>query len=90
MRLQSPKTEYGAQNQYGRVIYPSIGNFTWSMTKYTVGGQKGKNWPSESKNGIWGPKSVWSCHISIEREFHVNQKKYTLEGQKDKNKPLES
>jgi hypothetical protein len=23
---QSPKTEFGAQNQYGRVIYPSIGN----------------------------------------------------------------
>jgi hypothetical protein len=25
--LQSPKTEFGAQNQYGRVIYPSIENF---------------------------------------------------------------
>jgi hypothetical protein len=26
--LQSPKAEFGAQNQYGCVIYPSIGNFT--------------------------------------------------------------
>jgi hypothetical protein len=26
-----PKKEFGAQNQYGRVIYPSIGNFTWTM-----------------------------------------------------------
>jgi hypothetical protein len=32
---QSPKTEFGAQNQYGRVIYPSIGNFTWSKKIYT-------------------------------------------------------
>jgi hypothetical protein len=24
---QSPRTEFGAQNQYGRVIYPSIGKF---------------------------------------------------------------
>jgi hypothetical protein len=31
---QSPKTEFGAQNQYGRVIYPSIGNFTWNKKKY--------------------------------------------------------
>jgi hypothetical protein len=33
---QSPKTEFGAQNQYGRVIYPSIGNFTWSKKKLRV------------------------------------------------------
>jgi hypothetical protein len=25
--LQSPKTEFGAQDQYGRVLYPSFGNF---------------------------------------------------------------
>jgi hypothetical protein len=40
---KSPKTAFGAQNQYGRVIYPSIGNFTWSKKKYTYGGQKGEN-----------------------------------------------
>jgi hypothetical protein len=48
----SPKTVFGAQNQYGRVIYPSIGNFTWSKKKYIFGGQKGENQPSEPKNGI--------------------------------------
>jgi hypothetical protein len=43
----SRKTELGAQNQYGRVIYPSIGNFTWSKKKYTIQGQKSKNKPPE-------------------------------------------
>jgi hypothetical protein len=56
--FQSPKTEFGAQNQYGRVIYPSIGNFAWNIKKYTFGGQKGKNRPPKPKHGIWGPKSV--------------------------------
>jgi hypothetical protein len=51
--LQSPKMEFEAQNQYGRVIYPSIGNFIWSQNKYPFGGQKGENEPSEPKNGIW-------------------------------------
>jgi hypothetical protein len=69
--LQSPKTEFGALNQYGRVIYPSIGNFTWSKKIYTFGGQKGENRPSEPKNGIWGPISIWSCDISIDREFYM-------------------
>jgi hypothetical protein len=30
--------------------------FTWS--KKTIGGQKGKNKPLEHKNRIWAPKSV--------------------------------
>jgi hypothetical protein len=34
------KTEFGAQNQYGRVTYPSNRNFTWSKKKYTFGGEK--------------------------------------------------
>jgi hypothetical protein len=46
-RLPEPKTEFGAQNQYGRVIHPSIRNFTWSKKKYTFGCQKGKNKASE-------------------------------------------
>jgi hypothetical protein len=66
---KSPKTEFGAQNQYGRVIYPSIGNFTWTTKKHTYRGQKRKNKPSEAKNGIWGPKSIWSCDISIDRQL---------------------
>jgi hypothetical protein len=54
---------------------------------YTFRCRKGENEPSEPKNGIWGPKSVWSCDISIDREFY--KKKYTLGGQKGKNKTPE-
>jgi hypothetical protein len=75
---QSPKTEFGAQNQYGHVIYPSIGNFTWSKKKYTFGGQKGEIKPSKP----WGPKSIWSCDISIDREFYMEQGKIYLWGSK--------
>jgi hypothetical protein len=58
--IRAQKRESGAQNQYDRVIYPSIGNFTCSKKKYSFGGQKGENKPSEPKNGIRGPKSIWS------------------------------
>jgi hypothetical protein len=37
------------------VIYPSIGNFTWSKKKYTFRGQKGENKPSETKRWNHGP-----------------------------------
>jgi hypothetical protein len=40
---------------------------------HTFGGQKGKNRPLEPKNGIWGPKSVWSCDISIDQEFNIDE-----------------
>jgi hypothetical protein len=39
---QSPKTEFGLQNQYDRETYPSIGNLTWSKKKFSFGGQKGE------------------------------------------------
>jgi hypothetical protein len=58
---QSPKTEFGAQNQYGRVMYPSIGNFTWSKKKYNFGGRKGEHKTIYLKTGIWASKSVRSC-----------------------------
>jgi hypothetical protein len=64
-RPPCPKTEFGAQNQYGRVIYPSIGNFTWSK------GQKGKNKPSEPKNGIWGPKSYTHRNQYLEIVYYT-------------------
>jgi hypothetical protein len=54
--LQGPKTEFEAQNQYDIVTCPSIGNFTWSKKKYTVGGHKGKNKASEPENGTQAPK----------------------------------
>jgi hypothetical protein len=49
MSLQSPNNEFGAKNQYGVVIHPSIGNFTWSKKKFIFGGQKHENEPSEPK-----------------------------------------
>jgi hypothetical protein len=55
--LQSSKTEFGAQNQHGRVIHPSIGNFSSSKKKHTFGGQKGENTPPEPKNGTKAPKN---------------------------------
>jgi hypothetical protein len=55
-RPPEPKTEFGAQNKYGRVIYPSIWNFTLSKKKYTFGGQKGKNMVSDPENGTQAPK----------------------------------
>jgi hypothetical protein len=82
-RPESPKTEFGAQNQYGRVIYPSIGYFTWSKQKYTFGGQKDENRPPEPKNGIWVPKSVMSCDISIDLEFYMAQEKIYFWGSKN-------
>jgi hypothetical protein len=54
--LYSPKTEFGAQNQYGRVTCPSIGNFTWSKKKYTFESHKGENKVSEPKNGAKAKK----------------------------------
>jgi hypothetical protein len=63
----------GAQNQYVRVIYPSIGYFLWSKKIYTFSGRKGKNRLPEPKNGSWGPKSVWSCDMSIDQEFNIDE-----------------
>jgi hypothetical protein len=53
---QSPKTEFGVQNQYGRVISIDREFYTWSKKKYTFGGQKGKNKVSEPENGTQAPK----------------------------------
>jgi hypothetical protein len=48
-------------------------------------GQKRENKPSEPKNEIRGPKSVWSFP-SFEN-FTRSKKKYTFGGQKGENKP---
>jgi hypothetical protein len=45
--------------------------------KYTFGVKKAKIGP-QPKNGIWGPKSIWSCDISIDQEFYMEQEKYTF------------
>jgi hypothetical protein len=49
---------------------------------YTFRGQKGQNRPPEPKNGILGPKSVWSCDISNNWEFYMQQEKLYFRGLK--------
>jgi hypothetical protein len=55
--IQSPNTEIGAQNQYGRVILSIDWKFYMEQEKVTFGDQKGENKPSEPKNGIQSPKN---------------------------------
>jgi hypothetical protein len=50
-----------------------ISHVTHHSKIYTFRGQKGKNRTLEPKNGIWGPKSVWSCDISIDQEFNKDE-----------------
>jgi hypothetical protein len=47
------------------VWYPSIGNYIKMKKIPAFRGEKDGNKPSETINGIWGLKSVWSCDISI-------------------------
>jgi hypothetical protein len=62
----SPKTEFGLQNQYGCVIYPSIGRL-YIQRKYMHLKSKSKKKLSEPKNRIWAPK----CDTSINRKFYI-------------------
>jgi hypothetical protein len=64
------------------VTYPSIGNFVEMQKKYFLRVQIGKNKPSEPKNGIWVPKLVFSCDISIDRKFCEDEEKIYFEGSK--------
>jgi hypothetical protein len=57
---------------------------------YTFGGQKGKNRLPEPKNGIWGPKPVWSCDISIVQELYITQEKICFWGVKNAKITLQS
>jgi hypothetical protein len=58
---QSPKTKFGIQNQYGRDIL-IVREFYMEQKKLAFGSQKGANKPSEPKNGIWTPKSIYDIH----------------------------
>jgi hypothetical protein len=75
LSFRSTNMEFGAQNQYGRVIYPSIGNFILMKKIHVFRCEKGENKPSEPKHWIWAPKSDWLCV------------KFYLNGQKGENKP---
>jgi hypothetical protein len=49
---------------------------------YTLGGQKGESKPSEPKNGIWSPKFVWWCDISIDWKSFIDEEKMYFKGLK--------
>jgi hypothetical protein len=55
--------EFGVQNQHDCVIYPSIGSFTWSMKKYTFGGQKGEI-------SLQSPKTEFKLQNQYDRETY--------------------
>jgi hypothetical protein len=59
-KQQSLKTGFGAQNQYGGVIYPSTGNFVFMKKIHPFRVEKGENKPSVPKHWIWALKSEWS------------------------------
>jgi hypothetical protein len=64
----------GLQNQYGRVIYPSIGNFIWSKKRHTSGGQKRENKPLEPKNRIMEQKNIYfwgSCENKPSEQYVI-------------------
>jgi hypothetical protein len=63
---QSPKTVFGLQNQYSRVIYPIV-------SKFYLKQKKGENKPSEPKNEIWAPKSKKS--MIVRWKFYIEQAK---------------
>jgi hypothetical protein len=73
------------KNEIGHVTHQSIGNFVKKI--FTFRGQKGKNRPPEPKNGIWVPKLVCSCDISIDLKFYIDEEEYTFGGQKGEYKP---
>jgi hypothetical protein len=55
------------------VIYPSIRNLIKMKKISTLRGRKCENETAEPKNGVWGPTSVWSCDISIDQEFNIDE-----------------
>jgi hypothetical protein len=52
--LQSPRSDFGLQNQYDRETYPSIRNFTWSKKSILLEVKNGETKPVEPKNGAYG------------------------------------
>jgi hypothetical protein len=53
-----PKTEFGAQNQYGRVIYLSIGNLNGARKNILLG-------VKEAKINLQSPKTEFRPKISM-------------------------
>jgi hypothetical protein len=72
------------KNEIGHVTHQASVDRKFCIDEeiYTFRGQNGKNRSPEPKNGSWGPKSIWSCDISIDREFHMEQEKIYFWGSK--------
>jgi hypothetical protein len=86
---ESPKTEFGAQNQYYRQIYPSTGNFTWSKKNVLLEVKKVKISLQSPKTKL-GFQNQYDRVILIYpsiRNFTWSKKKYTFVGQKVENRP---
>jgi hypothetical protein len=62
------------------VIYPSIGNSSNKKNIHIFRERKGKNKPSSPKNRILAQKSVYSCDISINREFNIHEENTCFKG----------
>jgi hypothetical protein len=75
---QSPKTEFRAQNQYDRVIYPSIGNFTWSKKKYTFGVKKAEIGPQSPKTEFGAQNQFDRVIYPSIGNFTWSKKKHTF------------
>jgi hypothetical protein len=73
--IWGPKSKFGAQNQYGRVIYPSIGIFTWR--KYILLGVKKAQIGPQSSITEFGAQNQYGrvIYLSI-GNFKWSKKKY--------------
>jgi hypothetical protein len=65
-------------------FHQSIGNFAKIKKIYTFRGHKSENRTPEPKNGIWVPKSVWSCETFIDQKFNMNEENIFFLGSKSR------
>jgi hypothetical protein len=83
---QSPKTEYGIQNQYGRVIYTSIGNFVKLKKKYTYRVIKSEYICIQSPKTRFGLQNQFGRMIYPSIGNFIEEKINTFRGQKAKSR----
>jgi hypothetical protein len=86
MSPESPKTEFGAQNQYGHVIYPS--GILHGARKYMLLGVKKVKLGPQSPETEFVLQNRYCCVISPSIRSIIRSKKiYTFGDQKSENKP---
>jgi hypothetical protein len=61
------------KNEIGHVIIRRSEILYGSRKYIQLRGQKDENKPPKPKNGIWVSKSVWSCDISINEKFNIDE-----------------